>query len=518
MSQFSLLPQQDLDELLKPKSLGFLQEPPPVKTTVERYTDHDGLTDERVTQVSDSSYTQTSPPDDSGATGNAWTLLTDMDDNEKEILDRANQIAKKMRSNDAVLGTNRAGDIMTKVLQRLKLERTSAEDAADRLIAKDFYTDESFPSIIRDAASQGATVEQMGKLSTAYHANNPSMGQTMQQALFIGQQSWDSLPWEEKMNQLEAGVSEGDWVNRKAAELMSTWQTTPTSKIEIKEAEVETKGLIDINRKINEDIYQFVMDKDRVYADAITDLQRIDHALDIFDQGTVKTGPLARPMMIFKRFIESSFAGGSDEQRKLIAETRKRTSGIADISVRDAEYLDSLFTLLGARNIQLTKGNVTEREMLMFLKIAPELSKSVEGNRLLLQILKNINLKIIGGRQAALRYISENGWPSKSKGPGSPTDFAQWMLQQPEVTDWLKYDDEGVGGVIPEDARKVFYTLNEPKEGIPSIDGDWTVISPPIGEEGEWGPDKTMFQAPNGKHYIVQGGFLYEVTPNRVNQ
>ena len=219
-------------------------------------------------------------------------------------------------------------------------------------------------------------------------------------------------------------------------------------------------------------------------------------------------------MMIFKRFIESSFAGGTDEQRKLIAETRKRTSGIADISVRDAEYLDSLFTLLGARNIQLTKGNVTEREMLMFLKIAPELSKSVEGNRLLLQILKNINLKIIGGRQAALRYISENGWPSKSKGPGSPTDFAQWMLTQPEVTDWLKYDEEGVGGVIPEDARKVFYDLNEPKEGIPSVEGAWTVISDPMGIEGEWGDDKTMFQAPNGKYYIVQGGFLYEVTPN----
>ena len=88
------------------------------------------------------------------------------------------------------------------------------------------------------------------------------------------------------------------------------------------------------------------------------------------------------------------------------------------------------------------------------------------------------------------------------------------MLQQPEVTDWLKYDEEGVGGVIPEDARKVFYDLNEPKEGIPSVEGAWTVISDPMGIEGEWGDDKTMFQAPNGQYYIVQGGFLYEVTPN----
>ena len=514
MSQFSLLPQQDLDELLKPKSLGFLQEAPPVKTTVERYTDHDGLTDERVTQVSDSSYTQTGPPDDSGATGNAWTLLTDMDDKEREILAYATERANKLRQGDAVLGTNRGDALMTKVLQRLKLERTNAEDTADRLIARDFYTDESFPAQIREAANQGATITQMGQLSTAYHANNPAMGQKMQQALFIAQQSWNALPEDEKYKQLEQGVSQGDWVNREAADLMATWQTTPTSKIEIKEAEVETKGLIDINKKINQDIYQFVMDPNRVYQDAIVDLQRIDHALAIFDSGTVQTGPLARPMMIFKRFIESSFAGGSDEQRRLIAETRKRTSGLSDINVRDAEYLDSLFTLLGARNIQLTKGNVTEREMLMFLKIAPELTKSVEGNRLLLQILRNINLKTISGRQAALRYINQNGWPSASKGPGSPTAFAQWMLQQPEVTRWLKYDEDGVGGVIPQEAKDLYFSLDEPKAGIPSVDGDWSVISGAMGVEGEWGADTPRPFEYNGKLFIVQGGFLYEVQMN----
>ena len=295
MSQFSLLPQQDLDELLKPKSLGFLQEPPPVKTTVERYTDHDGLTDERVTQVSDSSYTQTSPPDDSGATGNAWTLLTDMDDRETALLAKADEIYKNLKGQDSVLGTSEADSFMTKVLQRLKLDRTNAEDTADRLIAKDFYTDESFPSIIRDAASQGATVEQMGKLSTAYHANNPSMGQTMQQALFIAGESWNALPREEQMRQLEAGLSEGDWVNREAAALMATWQTTPTSKIEINEAQIENQAMLDVNKKINSDIYQFVMDPKRVYQDAIVDLQRIDHAIAIFDSGTVQTGPLARP-------------------------------------------------------------------------------------------------------------------------------------------------------------------------------------------------------------------------------
>ena len=514
MSQFSLLPQQDLDELLKPKSLGFLQEPPPVKTTVERYTDQQGLTDERVTEVSDSSYAQTAPPDDSGATGNAWTLLTDMDDNEREILDRANQIAEKMRSNDAVLGTNRAGAFMTKVLQRLKLERTSAEDTADRLIAKDFYTDSSFPQIIRDAAGQGATVEQMGKLSTAYHANNPSMGQTMQQALFIAGESWNALPREEQMNQLAVGLSERDWVNREAAALMATWQTTPTSKIEINEAQIENQAMLDVNKKINTDIYQFVMDPKRVYQDAIVDLQRIDHAIAIFDSGSVQTGPLARPMMIFKRFIESSFAGGSDEQRKLIAETRKRTSGIADISVRDAEYLDSLFTLLGARNIQLTKANVTEREMLMFLKIAPELTKSVPGNRLLLQILRNINLKTISGRQAALRYINMFGWPSDAKGPKSPTGFAQWMLEQPEITRWLQYDEEGVGGIIPPEAKDLYFSLDKPTTGIPSVDGDWSVISDAIGEFEEFSKVDTPPFRYEGRMFIIKDGFMYEVQMN----
>ena len=355
MGQFSLMAQEDLDELLKPKSLGFLQETPPVKTTVEKYTDHEGLTDERVTQVSET-LPQTRAPDDA-RTGNAWTVLTDMDDREKALLTKADEIFKKLKGQDALLGTSEADAFMTKVLQRLKLDRSNAEDTADRLIAQDFYTDDSFPNIIQEAANQGATIDQMGKLSTAYHVNNPSMGQTMQQALFIAQQSWNSLPRDAQMDALEQGLSEGDWVNQKAADLMATWQTTPTSKIEIKNAEVEQKGLIDVNKKINEDIYNFVMDPKRTYQDAITDLQRIDHAINILDSGTVPTGPLARPLMIFKRFVESSFAGGSDEQRRLIAETRKRVSGIADINVREAEYLDSLFTLLGARNIQLTKGN-----------------------------------------------------------------------------------------------------------------------------------------------------------------
>jgi len=513
MGQFSLLPQQDLEDLLRPKSLGFLQEQPPVKTTVENYTDQQGQTDQRVTQVSETRPQTTD--DDTSSKGNAWTLLTDMDDREKEILSYATKEANKLRQMDAVLGTNEGDSLMTKVLQRLKMERTNAEDAADRLIAQDFYTNQSFPKIIQEAADQGATITQMGQLSTAYHANNPAMGQTMQQALFIAEQSWNALPVKQQMQSLEAGVSQEAWINRAAADLMSTWQTTPTSKIEIKEAEVETRGLIDINKKINQDIYQFVMDPNRVYQDAIVDLQRIDHALAIFDSGTVQTGPLARPMMIFKRFIESSFAGGSDEQRKLIAETRERTRGIADISVRDAEYLDSLFTLLGARNIQLTKGNVTEREMLMFLKIAPELTKSVPGNRLLLQILRNINLKTISGRQAALRYINENGWPSASKGPGSPTAFAQWMLQQPEVTRWLKYDEEGVGGIIPQEAKDLYFSLDKPTAGIPAVDGDWSVISSAIGEFEEFSKVDTPrpFRY-EGRLFIIKDGFMYEVQMN----
>jgi len=512
MGQFSLLPQQDLDELLRPKSLGFLQDQPPVKTTVENYTDQQGQTDQRVTQVSTSRPQTTA--DDSEGTGNAWTLLTDMDDKEREILAYATEQANELRQGDAVLGTNRGDTLMTKVVQRLKRERTNGEDAADRLIAQDFYTDESFPDQIREAADQGATIEQMGKLSTAYHANNPAMGQTMQQALFIAQQSWNALPREEQMKHLSAGLSEGDWVNKTAADLMSTWQTTPTSKIEINEAQLESQAMMDINKKILNDIYNFTMDPKRVYQDAIVDLQRIDHALKIFDSGSVQTGPLARPMMIFKRFIESSFAGGSDEQRKLIAETRKRTSGISDINVRDTEYLDSLFTLLGARNIQLTKGNVTEREMLMFLKIAPELTKSVEGNRLLLQILKNINLKIISGRQAALRYITEKGWPSDAKGPKSPTGFAQWMLQQPEITRWLRYDEEGVGGVIPQEAKDLYFSLDKPTAGIPAVAGDWSIISGPYGVEGEWGKDTPRPFEYNGELYIVQGGFLYKARMN----
>ena len=521
MGQFSLLPQDDLDELLRPTSLGFLHDTkqPPVKTTVENYTDQQGLTDQRVTQVSES--LPQAPADDSKGTGNAWTLLTDMDDREKEILAYATEEANKLRQMDGVLGTNRGDALMTKVLQRLKLERTNAEDTADRLIAQDFYTDESFPKIIQDAANQGATIEQMGKLSTAYHANNPSMGQTMQQAMFIAQQSWDALPEEEKLNQWKAGVSQGQFVNRKAAELMSSWQSTPESVIEINEAKVETTSLIDINKKINEEIFQLYFDKNQLYSNALIDNQRIDHAINLLESGQLQTGPITRPYMMAKRFFDQAFAGGSDQQREIIGNQKKRFSGLKDMLVRDAEFFDSLATLLGARNIQLTKGNVTEREMMMFLKIAPELSKSPKGNMDLLRILKNINLKILDYKKAAYRYFNEilpetgkpRGWPDV------PTEFAQWMIMQPEVAKWENFDTEGpsagVGGIIPRDAYVTYTELNKPKEGIPANIGAYSVIPEPQGEKGMWGNEDILTPFTyDGKWWIVKDGLLYEVTLN----
>jgi len=514
MGQFSLLPQQDLEDLLRPKSLGFLQEQPPVKTTVENFTDQQGQTDQRVTQVS-TSLPQT-PADDTSSKGNAWTLLTDMDDREKEILSYATKEANKLRQMDSVLGTNRGDALMTKVLQRLKLERTNVEDATDRMLSEEFYTNESFPQAIQKIAEQGATTAQMGKFITAWNSANPQMGAKMQQALFAAQSSYDSLPDDQKRRLLAEGIDEARYVNREAANLIVEWNTAAGTSLTINEAKVENASLINIHKALNKDILEIYNDPQGTYRNASNDLDRINYAIKLMTPiaeggAGFETGPLTKPWMLFKRFVNQAFSGGSDEQRNIIGESRKFADRFTDINIADAEFLNSLYTLLGARNIALTKGNVTEREMKLFLSIAPELNKSPEGNLFLLKILKNINQKTVDWHRTAMRYFTDvsQGWPK------DPKAWTHWMSQQPDVLKWLNYDEQGVGGVIPREAFAKYSQPVKPKAGLKTEEGkEYDIVGDVIGVSGQYGAPNPIpfFYEATGLWFIRnKDGFLQEI-------
>jgi len=146
----------------------------------------------------------------------------------------------------------------------------------------------------------------------------------------------------------------------------------------------------------------------------------------------------------------------------------------------------------------------------MFLRIAPELSKTPEGNLILLKILRNMNQKIVEYQQAARRYMEENGFPSDGAA------WMTWMQQQPEVTRWLG-DEQGLGGIIEREWYDLATKYKEPTGGIPSGVG-FSIIDE--GKPGNWGADLDTPFGVMGEdgllhYYIVKNGLLYEV---RVNQ
>ena len=158
-----------------------------------------------------------------------------------------------------------------------------------------------------------------------------------------------------------------------------------------------------------------------------------------------------------------------------------------------------------------TKGNVTEREMMMFLRIAPELSKTPDGNLILLKILRNMNQKIVDYQSAARRYMADNGFPKDGAA------WMTWMQQQPEVIKWLG-DEDGLGGIIEREWYDRAIKNDEPYQGIPLPTGGFSVIGEGI--PGDWGADIAVpfqWQGDDGvmHYYIVKNGLLYEV---RVNQ
>jgi hypothetical protein len=255
------------------------------------------------------------------------------------------------------------------------------------------------------------------------------------------------------------------------------------------------------------------MDQDNKYSNAQADLDRIKLSIALLESGNIQTGPLTKPWLSTMRMVNQVFGGGNESQVSKIFDARKQSimRNANNKQLADYEFFDSLSTLLGARLIQLTKGNVTEREMLMFLRIAPELSKTPEGNLILLKILRNMNQKIVEYQQAARRYMAENGFPSDGAA------WMTWMQQQPEVTRWLG-DEQGLGGIIEREWYDLAIKNEEPREGIPMPTGGFSVIGE--GMAGDWGADLDVPFGVMGEdgllhYYIVKNGLLYEV---RVNQ
>ena len=114
---------------------------------------------------------------------------------------------------------------------------------------------------------------------------------------------------------------------------------------------------------------------------------------------------------IMEQLLENTdFTTGSFGEFRTSAENIASEFGInLDVqNVPAAEAYRSLSGRVVLSNLQYTKGAVSDREMNFFGSIAPGLTMSKEGNRLVLDIAKRKNANEVRYRDAAINWIEEN--------------------------------------------------------------------------------------------------------------
>jgi len=116
-------------------------------------------------------------------------------------------------------------------------------------------------------------------------------------------------------------------------------------------------------------------------------------------------------IQIMEQLLENTdFETGSFGEFRTSAEKIASEFGVnLDVqNVPAAEAYRSLSGKVVLSNLQYTKGAVSDREMNFFGTIAPGLTMSKEGNRLVLDIAKRKNTNEIRYRDAAINWIDEN--------------------------------------------------------------------------------------------------------------
>ena len=487
-------------------------EQPEVKQKVTTDSDGHSTTEEIVTQPAKT--IEPKPSRDPSIT--SFSVMQKYDEWEKEFLQKLKAQADSRRKKDFWFGTDTADSTWQNGLAFLKTMRAGAQSQADYLAEQElmgglFDTDNP----VQAAAERGANLEQLlqvAEVQSAMAGDPDPMGEKIKQALFASQGWWNTLSDEQQKVELSQYGTPDNAIKNYAAKLVTDWNNKPVNQVTLNQG-METS----YQRKVGEALaaapIEVYTDQDNKYTNAQADLDRISLAINLLESGNIQTGPLTKPWLSTMRFVNQVFGGGNESQVSKIQDARKQSlmRNPTNRQLADYEFFDSLSTLLGARLIQLTKGNVTEREMMMFLRIAPELSKTPEGNLILLKILRNMNQKIVDYQSAARRYMKDSGFPKDGAA------WMTWMQQQPEVTKWLG-DEDGLGGIIEREWYDRAIKNDEPYQGIPIPTGGFSVIGEGI--PGDWGADIAVpfqWQGDDGvmHYYIVKNGLLYEV---RVNQ
>lgn len=486
-------------------------EKPEIKTKITTDAEGNRATEEIITEPA--KIIKQQPARDPSIT--SFSIMQKYDEWEKEFLQQLKAKADSRRKKDFWFGTNTADSTWQNGLAFLKTMRAGAQSQANYLQEQElmqglFDTDNP----IREAANRGANLDQLGKVSeiVADMSSNPdAVGEKIKQAIFAAEGWYDTMSDTSKQVELDKYGTRDNAIKNYAADLITNWNskalTESTTNVSLNQG-METEYQKSAGKALAAAPIEVYTDQNNKYSNAQADLDRINLAIALLENGKIQTGPLTQPWLSTMRMVNQAFGGGGQSQTLQIQDARKKSlfRNPDNRELADYEFFSSLSTLLGARLIQLTKGNVTEREMMMFLRIAPELGKTPDGNLILLKILKNMNQKIVDWDLSARRYMAENGFPKDG------AEWITWMRKQPEVTKWLG-DEDGLGGIIEREWYELATKDKEPIGGIPEGSG-FSIIGE--GEKGNWGTDEPMPFGVVGndgrlRYYIVKEGLLYEV-------
>jgi hypothetical protein len=326
----------------------------------------------------------------------------------------------------------------------------------------------------------------------------PQLGTDAAEAMYIAESNWDNATDDQR--QLLGGDKDA-FVQQRAAEIMLAQKQKPNAVgPQSKAAElIEVTQVKDMLKASQIDV-----------SAAEADRQKATLSLQLINEGIIQTGPTAPIRMTIKRWAHDMFSGSGDPTQQQL---------MAGLELGAYDFFDVFSKLSGARNISLTKGAVSDREMGVFMSMAPQLIKTPQGNRILLEIIQNS-----AAREIDLSTVSEEFRKLHGHTVESAKLWMSFVRDHPLMQKWSS-DAEGFGGIIPREMWTQFEGLirgsnvsgladpggyNITENVITSEKEGWEFLTnfndteKPIFVPGEDGAD--------GSWWIVRNGKAIEVT------
>jgi len=275
--------------------------------------------------------------------------------------------------------------------------------------------------------------------------------------------------------------------NGKTWKVTQRWNPKTGELKEIARSEVKEKGpLVVMQAGLNESAYgsdlatqlaKIVSDESGEAFSARDSTRKIDQMIAAVQTGKVATGQLAPLAQSIGRFFDSSGIGAAAFQKFW---------GPTAENLGTSECFQSVSNELGAKKLQMTKGNVTEKEMDLFLGMGPQLSKTREGNLLLLQMMQAMNARVMA-KHAAGNEVNDKLVALADEGKSISGSKAWQMYKEIE--------------------RKKINDLDTEFESKAKRGGEWNPI--PLNDEDVSGNELTQSgraKVEKGQYFILPDG------------